>query len=182
MITLVSKLMTFVSLDIYTIDEQLSATLRTYLQTLFSVLSTVVVISGVTPLFALCLMPIIAFYVVEQKFFTVRNTPYILDVSFHPAYNPLLSFTQLTYRELKRLESEIIDKVHDKFGARARAEIGVMSGLKLKQFHGIDTSHFAVELAKTTLLLWSLSSSSLSASLWSRSSSSFLSCPPIPAS
>jgi hypothetical protein len=47
-------------------------TLRTYLQTLFAVLSTIVVISGVTPVFTMCLIPIIIFYVVEQNFFTVR--------------------------------------------------------------------------------------------------------------
>jgi len=35
--------------DIYVIDEQLTQTLRTYLMTLFSVISTLVVISGVTP-------------------------------------------------------------------------------------------------------------------------------------
>jgi hypothetical protein len=56
----------------YTIDEQLMQTLRTYLQTLFAILSTIVVISGVTPVFTICLIPILIFYVVEQNFFTVR--------------------------------------------------------------------------------------------------------------
>ena len=60
------------SKDIYTIDEQLMNTLRPYLQNLFGILSTIVVISGVTPVFTICLIPIIIFYVVEQKFFTVR--------------------------------------------------------------------------------------------------------------
>jgi hypothetical protein len=47
-------------------------TLRTYLQTIFAILSTIVVISGVTPVFTICLIPILIYYVVEQNFFTVR--------------------------------------------------------------------------------------------------------------
>lgn len=65
----------------YTVDEQLMNTLRTYLQTLFNVLSTIAVIVGVTPVFALVLIPMIVFYASEQSYFTV------------------------TYRELKRLDS-----------------------------------------------------------------------------
>ena len=56
----------------YTIDEQLTNTMRSYLMTAFSVLSTIVVISCVTPVFALCLVPMCLFYISEQKFFTVR--------------------------------------------------------------------------------------------------------------
>ena len=67
--------------DTNTIDEQLLTTIRSYLATLFTVLSTIVVVSGVTPVFALCLIPMILFYISEQQFFTV------------------------TYRELKRLDS-----------------------------------------------------------------------------
>lgn len=37
--------------DIYVIDETLTSTLRTYLMTLFSVVSTIVVISCVTPVY-----------------------------------------------------------------------------------------------------------------------------------
>lgn len=57
------------------------STLRTYLQTLFSVLSTIVVISAITPVFTVCLVPIICYYAIEQAYFT------------------------LTYRELKRIDS-----------------------------------------------------------------------------
>ena len=56
-------------------------TLRSYLWTLMSVISTIVIISGVTPVFSFALIPIVAFYIMEQNFFT------------------------LTYRELKRLDS-----------------------------------------------------------------------------
>lgn len=56
----------------YTVDEELVMTLRSYLWTVMSVISTILVISGVTPVFAFALIPIIAFYIMQQKFFTVR--------------------------------------------------------------------------------------------------------------
>lgn len=59
--------------DMYIIDEELVMTLRSYLWTLMSVVSTIAVISGVTPIFTLCLVPIIAFYAMHQNFFTVRG-------------------------------------------------------------------------------------------------------------
>jgi ABC-type multidrug transport system fused ATPase/permease subunit len=96
------------SADIFTIDEQLMNTLRTYLQTLFNVFSTIVVISGVTPMFTICLIPILIFYVVEQNFFTVRIRFSISRLSITNLARahlcPFLS-PQLTYRELKRLDS-----------------------------------------------------------------------------
>lgn len=49
--------------------------------TLFKVFSTIVVISYITPIFMIVLVPMIVFYVMEQRYFT------------------------LTYRELKRLDS-----------------------------------------------------------------------------
>lgn len=58
----------------YTVDEELVMTLRSYLWTLMSVISTIVVISGVTPVFTFCLIPIIAYYIMQQQFFTVRST------------------------------------------------------------------------------------------------------------
>ena len=67
--------------DMNTIDMTLIETLRSYLMTLFSIVSTIVVISIVTPIFALCLVPIVAFYMLQQAYFTS------------------------TYRELKRLDS-----------------------------------------------------------------------------
>ena len=70
--TPVGRIVNRFSKDVYTVDEQLMSTLRTYLQTLFSVLSTIVVISAVTPIFTICLIPIILFYGMEQAHFTVR--------------------------------------------------------------------------------------------------------------
>jgi hypothetical protein len=57
----------------YTIDEGLNDTLINYLWTLFNVLSTIIVISGVTPVFALCLIPVVVFYLNEQSYFTVSG-------------------------------------------------------------------------------------------------------------
>lgn len=59
--------------DIYTIDEQLMETFSAYLSTLFDVISTTVVIAGVSPTFVFCLIPMILFYIHEQAFFTVRD-------------------------------------------------------------------------------------------------------------
>jgi hypothetical protein len=55
----------------YTVDSQLMATLRSYLATIMNVVSTIVVVSGVTPAFTICLIPIILFYAAQQNFFTV---------------------------------------------------------------------------------------------------------------
>ena len=70
--TPVGRIVNRFSKDVYTVDEQLMSTLRTYLQTLFNVISTVVVISAITPIFTVCLVPIIVYYAIEQAYFTVR--------------------------------------------------------------------------------------------------------------
>lgn len=57
--------------DIYTVDEQLMMALRSYLSTVMAVFSTIVVVSVVTPVFTLCLIPIIIYYGYQQSFFTV---------------------------------------------------------------------------------------------------------------
>lgn len=65
----------------YTVDEELVSTLRSYLNSLMSVISVVFVISSVTPMFTLCLVPIVVFYLHQQNYFTT------------------------TYREIKRIDS-----------------------------------------------------------------------------
>ena len=70
--------------DINTIDEQLMMTLRSFLATVFSVISTIVVVSGVTPVFTLCLIPIIIYYVIQQRFFTVRLHAIIMAFANYP--------------------------------------------------------------------------------------------------
>jgi len=63
------------------------------------------------------------------------------------------NFLYVAYRELKRLEMELLSKIHQKFGDRAKAKAGVSSLVNAHQFFGIDINPFAVELAKVTLML-----------------------------
>ena len=78
--------------DMYTVDENLPDALETYLFGLFEVISTLVVVSFVTPMFTACILPIIYWYHIEQKYFTV------------------------SYRELKRLDSVQRSPVYALFG------------------------------------------------------------------
>ena len=89
----------------YTIDEQLMMALRSYLSTVMTVCSTIVVISAVTPVFTVCLVPIIIYYAYQQNFFTVRarSLSEYRVVEFSTFL--YLSLLQMTYRELKRLDS-----------------------------------------------------------------------------
>lgn len=63
------------------------------------------------------------------------------------------NFLYVAYRELKGLEAKLLTKIHENFGLRNRLSIGTMSLIKTTQFHGIDIKHFAVELAKVTLMI-----------------------------
>ena len=69
--TPIGRIINRFSQDMYTIDSQLMNALRSYLTTIMNVISTIVVISGVTPTFTICLIPIILFYASQQNFFTV---------------------------------------------------------------------------------------------------------------
>lgn len=63
------------------------------------------------------------------------------------------NFLYIAYRELVNLEMEILSKIHEQFGDRARKAVGTTSLVKTTQFFGIDLDPFAVELAKVTLML-----------------------------
>lgn len=63
------------------------------------------------------------------------------------------NFLYVAYRELKRLELELLEKVHERFSAGIRLKVGSTTSIQTKQFFGIDTDPFAVELAKVTLML-----------------------------
>lgn len=63
------------------------------------------------------------------------------------------NFLYVAYRELVNLEMEVLAKIHDKFGKRARQAVGTASLVGTTQFYGIDKDEFAVELAKVTLML-----------------------------
>mmetsp|Transcript_50015 Transcript_50015/g.50860 ORF Transcript_50015/g.50860 Transcript_50015/m.50860 type:complete len:611 (+) Transcript_50015:47-1879(+) len=80
-VTPVGRIVNRFSYDVYTIDSQLMTAARSYLTTILSVISALVVNIGVFPAFAICIIPLICYYIAQQRFFTV------------------------TYRELKRLDS-----------------------------------------------------------------------------
>ena len=63
------------------------------------------------------------------------------------------NFLYVAYRELKKIEAQLLTKIHENFSNRATSSIGTMSLLKTTQFYGIDVKPFAVELAKVTLML-----------------------------
>lgn len=59
------------------------------------------------------------------------------------------NFLYVAYREIKRLEKSIIDRVKELGGPR---DLG-LSFVTAKNFYGIDINPFAVELAKVTLMI-----------------------------
>jgi hypothetical protein len=63
------------------------------------------------------------------------------------------NFLYIAYRELKRIEIDILNKIHQNFGTDAAKKVGVQTLVSPKQFFGIDNSFFAIELAKVTLML-----------------------------
>ncbi|MEO5728879.1 MAG: DNA methyltransferase, partial [Byssovorax sp.] len=63
------------------------------------------------------------------------------------------NFLYVAYRELKRLELEVLEKVHENFSAEARRMVGSATSIQTRQLFGLDTDPFAVELAKVTLML-----------------------------
>jgi type I restriction-modification system DNA methylase subunit len=62
------------------------------------------------------------------------------------------NFLYVAFRELKRIEMELLNKIHTEF-PKSAGEIGTQSIVSIKQFHGMDYNPFAVELAKVTLML-----------------------------
>jgi type II restriction/modification system DNA methylase subunit YeeA len=63
------------------------------------------------------------------------------------------NFLYVAYRELKRLELELLEKIYDNFGGRTRELAGGTSLVSASQFFGLDIKQFAVELAKVTLMV-----------------------------
>ncbi len=63
------------------------------------------------------------------------------------------NFLYVAYRELVNLEMEILRKIHENFGEKARQRVGAYTLISTKQFFGIDRDPFAAELAKVTLML-----------------------------
>lgn len=61
------------------------------------------------------------------------------------------NFLYLAYRELKRLERELLDKL-DRVSEKKHAT-GRLGGVTARQFFGMDINPFAVELAKVTMMI-----------------------------
>jgi len=63
------------------------------------------------------------------------------------------NFLYVAYRELKRLEMDVLATIRKSFGKKFRDSASMTSLVSTRQFYGIDISSFAVELAKVTLML-----------------------------
>jgi SAM-dependent methyltransferase len=63
------------------------------------------------------------------------------------------NFIYVAYREIKKLEASLLNKIHDNFSLRTTSSIGTISLVKTNQFYGLDIKPFAVELAKVTLMI-----------------------------
>jgi SAM-dependent methyltransferase len=63
------------------------------------------------------------------------------------------NFLYVAFRELKRLETELLQKLLFCDGARARQVLAGVPLVSTRQFFGLDVDAFAVELAKVTLML-----------------------------
>ena len=60
------------------------------------------------------------------------------------------NFLYVSYRELYRLETELLSRMRNEFPA-SQGKISWVSAIKTTNFYGIDINPFAVELARTTL-------------------------------
>ncbi|QOV21126.1 class I SAM-dependent DNA methyltransferase [Anabaenopsis elenkinii] len=63
------------------------------------------------------------------------------------------NFLYVAYREIKRLEANLLNKIHENFSLRSTSNLGTISLVKTTQFYGLDIKPFAVELAKVTLMI-----------------------------
>lgn len=63
------------------------------------------------------------------------------------------NFLYIAYRELKRLEARIIERIDQEFPSRAEAGQIALSFLSAQNFFGLDVNPFAVELAKVTMMI-----------------------------
>ncbi len=61
------------------------------------------------------------------------------------------NFLYLAYRELKRLERELLDKLDRVSGKKHTT--GRLGGVTARQFFGMDINPFAIELAKVTMMI-----------------------------
>jgi ATP-binding cassette, subfamily C (CFTR/MRP), member 1 len=76
------------SKDIYTVDEQIPQTVRAYLSTMAKVISTILYISVITPLFMFGLVPVFGFYYIAQRYYikSSRELTRLENTSRSPIY------------------------------------------------------------------------------------------------
>jgi SAM-dependent methyltransferase len=63
------------------------------------------------------------------------------------------NFLYIAYRELKRLEARIIERINNEFPSKAEPGQIAMSYLSALNFFGMDINPFAIELAKVTMMI-----------------------------
>lgn len=63
------------------------------------------------------------------------------------------NFLYIAYRELKRLEARIFERINNEFPSQARPGQIAMSYLSAQNFYGMDINPFAVEIAKVTMMI-----------------------------
>jgi hypothetical protein len=63
------------------------------------------------------------------------------------------NFLYVAYRELKRLEARIIERINAEFPSKAEPGQIAMSYLSAQNFYGLDVNPFAVEIAKVTMMI-----------------------------
>lgn len=76
------------SKDVYTVDEQIPQTVRGYLGTMAKVISTILYICVITPMFIIGLIPIMGFYYIAQRYYikTSRELSRLESTSRSPIY------------------------------------------------------------------------------------------------
>lgn len=63
------------------------------------------------------------------------------------------NFLYIAYRELKRLEARIYERLKSRTRGRAKADQVRFGFVTARQFYGLDINEFAVELAKVTMMI-----------------------------
>jgi len=63
------------------------------------------------------------------------------------------NFLYIAYRELKRLEARIVDRINTEFPSRAEPDQRQLSYLSAQNFFGLDINSMAIDLAKVTMMI-----------------------------
>ena len=87
--TPIGRIVNRFSKDIYLIDETIPMSIIDFINTFFSVLVTIIIISYATPLFLIVVIPIIIFYMFVQRFYvcTSRQLKRIESITRSPVYS-----------------------------------------------------------------------------------------------